>query len=313
MSKPEILLAGPYPQWDMVDLEDRYVVHKLYEAADRDAFVREVGGNIRAIATRGELGASAELMQSLPKLEVVSVYGVGTDAVNLTHAREHGIRVTNTPDVLTDDVADIALGLLVATARLMPQADVFVRSGQWGKTAMPLVTRVTGKRLGIVGMGRIGKAIASRAAAFNCDIRYFSRTPQPQVPHAHEPDLTALASWAEFLIVIVPGGDATKNIINGTVLEALGPEGILVNVSRGSTVDEEALITALQHRTIKAAGLDVFYNEPKIDPRFLELDNVVLQPHHGSGTVETRKAMGQLVRDNLAAHFSGKPLPTPVV
>lgn len=313
MSKPEILLAGPYPQWDMVDLEDRYVVHKLYEATDREAFVKDVGGNIRAIATRGELGASAELMQSLPKLEVVSVYGVGTDAVNLAHAREHGIRVTNTPDVLTDDVADIALGLLLATARHMPQADVFVRSGQWGNTVMPLVTRVTGKRLGIVGMGRIGQAIASRAAAFNCDIRYFSRNPQPQVSYAHESNLIALARWAEFLVVIVPGGDATKNIINGAVLEALGPEGILINVSRGSTVDEEALITALQNRTIKAAGLDVFYNEPRIDPRFLGLDNVVLQPHHGSGTVETRKAMGQLVRDNLAAHFSGKSLPTPVV
>lgn len=313
MSKPEILLAGPYPQWDMVDLEDRYVVHKLYEATDREAFVKEVGGNIRAIATRGELGASAELMRSLPKLEVVSVYGVGTDAVNLAHARDHGIRVTNTPDVLTDDVADIALGLLLATARHMPQADAFVRSGQWGRTVMPLVTRVTGKRLGVIGMGRIGQAIASRAAAFNCDIRYFSRNPQPQVSYQHEPDLIALASWAEFLVVIVPGGDATKNIINGTVLEALGPEGILINVSRGSTVDEDALITALQNRTIKAAGLDVFYNEPKIDPRFVELDNVVLQPHHGSGTVETRKAMGQLVRDNLAAHFAGQSLPTPVL
>jgi len=313
MSKPEILLAGAYPEWDMVELEGRYVVHKLYEASDRTAFLNEVGSNIRAIATRGELGASLELMQSLPKLEVVSVYGVGTDAVNLDHARERGIRVTNTPDVLTDDVADIALGLLLATARLMPQADVFVRSGQWGKAVMPLVTRVTGKRLGIVGMGRIGQAIASRAAAFNCDIRYFSRNPQPQVSYDHERDLVALAEWSEFLVVIVPGGEATRNIIDADVLEALGPDGILVNVSRGSTVDEEALIAALQKRSIKAAGLDVFYNEPKIDPRFLELDNVVLQPHHGSGTVETRKAMGQLVRDNLAAHFSGDTLPTPVV
>lgn len=313
MSKPEILLAGPYPQWDMVDLEDRYVVHKLYEATDREAFVKDVGGNVRAIATRGELGASAELMQSLPKLEVVSVYGVGTDAVNLAHARENGIRVTNTPDVLTEDVADMAIALLLSAARLIPHGDAFVRSGLWGKTAMPLVTRVSGKRVGVVGMGRIGQALAHRAAGFGCDIRYFSRNPQPKVSFAREPDLIALASWAEFLIVIVPGGDATKDIINRKVLEALGPEGILINVSRGSTVDEEALITALQHRSIKAAGLDVFYNEPTIDLRFLELDNVVLQPHHGSGTVETRRAMGQLVRDNLAAHFAGKSLPTPVV
>lgn len=313
MSKPEILLAGPYPEWDMVDLEDRYVVHKLYDAGDRDAFLKDIGANIRAIATRGELGASAELMQSLPKLEVVSVYGVGTDAVNLPHARENGIRVTNTPDVLSEDVADMALGLLLSAARLIPHGDAMVRSGLWGKTAMPLVTRVSGKRVGVVGMGRIGQAIAQRAAAFGCDIRYFSRSPQPQVSFAHEPDLIALAKWSEFLVVIVPGGDATKNIINGKVLEALGPEGILINVSRGSTVDEDALIAALRNRAIKAAGLDVFLNEPTIDPRFLELDNVVLQPHHGSGTVETRRAMGQLVRDNLAAHFAGKSLPTPVV
>jgi D-3-phosphoglycerate dehydrogenase len=313
MSKPEILLAGAYPEWDMVDLEAKYVVHKLYEATDRDAFVKEIGGNIRAIATRGELGASAELMTSLPRLEVVSVYGVGTDAVNLAHARENGIRVTNTPDVLSDDVADLAIGLLLSAARLIPRGDAIVRSGQWGKTAMPLVTRVSGKRVGVVGMGRIGQAIARRAAGFDCEVRYFSRNAQTQLAYKHEADLVALADWAEFVIVIVPGGDATKNIINAEVLKALGPNGILVNVSRGSTVDEEALIGALQTRTIKAAGLDVFYNEPDIDKRFFGLDNVVLQPHHGSGTVETRKAMGQLVRDNLAAHFAGQPLPTPVV
>ena len=313
MTKPHILLMGSYPDWDLVDLEDRYYVHKIYEAEDRDAFLKQHAGDIRAIATRGELGASADLMRSLPNLEIVSCYGVGTDAIDLAYARTHGIRVTNTPDVLTEDVADIALGLLLATARHIPQADSFVRSGQWGKTPMPLVTRVAGKRLGIVGMGRIGQAIARRAAAFGCDIAYFSRNPQPQVSYSFEPDLIALAKWSEFLVVIVPGGEATKNIIDADVLDALGSDGILVNVSRGTTVDEDALIAALEGGTIKAAGLDVFLNEPKIDQRFLTLDNVVLQPHHGSGTIETRKAMGQLVRDNLAAHFSGKSLPTPVV
>jgi lactate dehydrogenase-like 2-hydroxyacid dehydrogenase len=313
MTKPDILLMGAYPNWDLVDLEERYAVHKIYEAADRDALLQKHAGTIRAIATRGELGASAELMRSLPNLEIVSCYGVGTDAIDLAYARERGVRVTNTPDVLTEDVADIALGLLLATARHIPQADVFVRSGQWGKTPMPLVTRVSGKRLGIVGMGRIGQAIAQRAAGFGCDIRYFSRNPQPQVSHGFEPDLVALAEWCEFLVVIVPGGETTKNIINAPVLKALGADGILVNVSRGTTVDEAALIAALQDGTIKAAGLDVFLNEPTIDPRFLDLDNVVLQPHHGSGTIETRKAMGKLVRDNLAAHFAGQPLPTPVV
>jgi lactate dehydrogenase-like 2-hydroxyacid dehydrogenase len=312
MTKPSVLLMGAYPAWDLADLEERYDVHKIYETEDRQAFLAQHGGKIRAIATRGELGASAELMQSLPNIEIVSCYGVGTDAIDLAHARSRGIRVTNTPDVLTEDVADIALGLLLATARHIPQADAFVRSGQWGMTPMPLVTRVAGKRVGIVGMGRIGQAIASRASAFGCDIRYFSRNPQPQVSYVFERDLTALAGWCEFLVAIVPGGDATKDIINADVLAALGSDGILVNVSRGTTVDENALITALEDKTIKAAGLDVFLNEPAIDPRFLDLDNVVLHPHHGSGTVETRKAMGQLVRDNLAAHFSGQPLPTPV-
>jgi lactate dehydrogenase-like 2-hydroxyacid dehydrogenase len=313
MTSAGILLAGAYPEWDMTELEATYTVHRFWECADKDRFLADFGNTIRAIATRGELGASAELMRSLPNLAIVSCYGVGTDAIDLAYARERGIRVTNTPDVLTEDVADIALGLLLAAARHIPQADAFVRSGQWGKTSMPLVTRVSGKRLGIVGMGRIGQAIARRAAAFGCDIRYFSRNPQPQVSHGFEPDLVALAEWCEFLVVIVPGGEATKNIIDAQVLKALGADGILVNVSRGTTVDEDALIAALQDGTIKAAGLDVFLNEPTIDPRFLDLDNVVLQPHHGSGTIETRKAMGQLVRDNLAAHFAGQTLPTPVV
>ncbi|PDT17723.1 hydroxyacid dehydrogenase [Rhizobium sp. J15] len=313
MPEVEILMAGAYPEWDMVDLEAKYRIHRLWEAADRQELIARVGGNIRAIATRGELGASAELMKQLPKLEIVSCYGVGTDAIDLSYARANGIRVTNTPDVLTEDVADIAIGLLLATARQIPQADAFVRTGQWGNVPMPLVTRVAGKKVGLVGMGRIGKAIAKRAAAFGCDIAYFTRNEHKDVAYAYQPDLIALADWADFLIVIVPGGEATLKIINAPVLKALGPNGMLINVSRGTTVDEEALITALQNRTIQAAGLDVFLNEPKIDARFLTLPNVVLQPHHGSGTIETRKAMGKLVRDNLAAHFAGRALPTPVV
>ena len=313
MPELEILMTGAYPEWDMVDLEAKYRVHRLWEAADKQELIANVGKDIRAIATRGELGASAELMKQLPKLEIVSCYGVGTDAIDLTYARANGIRVTNTPDVLTEDVADIAIGLLLATARQIPQADVFVRAGQWGNVAMPLVTRVAGKKVGLAGMGRIGKAIARRAAAFGCDITYFARNEHTDVPYAYQPNLVALADWADFLIVIVPGGQATMKIINAEVLKALGPNGMLINVSRGTTVDEEALIAALQNGTIQAAGLDVFLNEPKIDARFVTLQNVVLQPHHGSGTVETRKAMGQLVRDNLAAHFAGNPLPTPVV
>jgi D-3-phosphoglycerate dehydrogenase len=306
-------MTGPYPEWDMVDLESTYRVHRLWEAADRQAFISKVGNGIRGIATRGEIGASGDLMAQFPKLEIVSCYGVGTDAIDLSYARANGVRVTNTPDVLTEDVADIAIGLMLATARQIPQADVFVRSGQWGSVAMPLVTRVSGKKVGIVGMGRIGKAIAKRVAAFGCDIAYFTRHDHKDVPYAYQADLIALAGWADFLITIVPGGEGTMKIINAEVLNALGSKSIFINVSRGTTVDEEALVAALQNRTIQAAGLDVFLNEPKIDARFLALDNVVLQPHHGSGTIETRRAMGQLVRDNLAAHFAGATLPTPVV
>ena len=309
----DILMTGPYPDWDMADLEAKYRVHKLWLAQDKDALVASQSGAIRAIATRGELGASAALMAKLPKLEIVSCYGMGTDAIDLAYARANGIRVTNTPDVLTEDVADIGIGLLLAVARQIPQADAYVRDGSWRKANMPLVTRVHGKRLGIVGMGRIGAAVARRAAAFDCSIAYFARHERHDLPYTFVGDLLELARQSEFLIVTLAGGDSTKHIIDAAVLAALGADGIVINISRGSTVDETALLAALESGAIKGAGLDVFWNEPSIDERFMNLSNVVLQPHHGSGTVETRKAMGQLVRDNLAAHFGGQALPTPVV
>ena len=309
----EILMTGPYPDWDMVDLEARYRVHKLWQVEDKDALIASHAGAIRAIATRGELGASAALMAKLPKLEIVSCYGVGTDAIDLAYARENSIRVTNTPDVLTEDVADIGIGLLLAVARKIPQADAHVRNGNWRKGNMPLVTRVCGKKLGIVGMGRVGAAVARRAAAFDCTIAYFDRHGRDDLPYAFVGDLVELAQQSEFLIVTLAGGDSTRHIIDAAVLTALGADGILINISRGSTIDETALLAALETGAIKGAGLDVFWNEPTIDDRFLQLANVVLQPHHASGTVETRKAMGQLVRDNLAAHFSGQSLLTPVV
>lgn len=307
-----ILMIGPYPQWDMVDLEARYTLHKLWEAPDRDALVATHAPRIRAIATRGELGANAELMSRLPGLEIVSCYGVGTDAIDLGFARNRGIAVTNTPDVLTEDVADLGLGLLLATARAIPKGDAHVRSGRWAEGNMSLVTRVHGKTVGIAGMGRVGAATARRAAAFGCDIAYFDLNARADLPYRFVADLVELARQSEFLIVTMAGGAATKALINAETLAALGPEGVLINISRGSTVDEPALLDALESGGIKGAGLDVFWNEPRIDPRFLKLDNVVLQPHHASGTIETRKAMGQLVRDNLAAHFAGQPLLTPV-
>jgi lactate dehydrogenase-like 2-hydroxyacid dehydrogenase len=313
MTKPEILMMGPYPAWDLEDLESCYTVHKLWETSDRTAFLSEVGGNIRAIATRGEIGASADLMNALPKLEIVSCYGVGTDAIDLSHAKASGIRVTNTPNVLTADVADIGVGLLLAVARQIPQADRYVRDGRWRNANMHLVTRVHGKTIGIVGMGRIGVEVAKRLAAFDCPIAYFDVNQRSDLPYTFVPDLLALAEQSEFLIVTLAGGASTHKIINDDVLQALGRDGILINISRGSTVDEVALLDALERKVIKGAGLDVFWNEPNIDERFLTLENVILQPHHASGTVETRQAMGKLVRDNLAAHFAQQPLLTPVI
>ncbi|WEZ82028.1 2-hydroxyacid dehydrogenase [Rhizobium sp. 32-5/1] len=312
MTKPEIAIVGVYPAWDMEAIDAAYTAHRLWEAGDRDSFIDSIGANVRAIATRGELGASADLMCRFPKLEIVSCYGVGTDAIDLSYARGHGIRVTNTPDVLTNDVADLGIALMLATARQIPQSDRFVRDGSWAKGNMPLVTRVYGKKVGIVGMGRIGQAIARRASGFDCEIAYTSRTPKAEIPYRYFDSAASLADWAEFLIVIVSGGEGTKDIINAEVLSALGPNGFLINISRGTTVDEAALLEALENGRIKGAGLDVFRNEPKIDARFMALPNVVLHPHHGSGTIETRQAMGKLVRDNLAAHFAGKELLTPV-
>jgi len=312
-TKPEILILGAYPEWDHVELEAAYHVHKYWLAEDKQALLERVAPHIRAIATRGELGASRELMAALPRLEIVACYGVGTDAIDLEFARQRGIKVTNTPDVLSDDVADMAVALALATARQIPQGDAHVRSGAWKKQNMPLVTRLCGKRVGIVGLGRIGRAVARRLAGFDCQISYFGRRRQADQPYHFYADLMELARESEILIVTLAASEATKNLIGAQILQALGGQGIFINVARGSVVDEGALLQALEEGVIKAAGLDVFWNEPDINPRFFGLSNVVLQPHHASGTLETRQAMGQLLRDNLAAHFSGQPLPSQVI
>lgn len=309
---PHVLMCGPYPSWDMEALESTCVLHKLWKAADREALLKACAPNVRAIATRGELGASAELIAGLPALEIVSCYGVGTDAIDLAAARARGIRVTNTPDVLTGDVADLAVGLALSAMRRIPAGDAHVRNGTWAERNMDMVTRLHGKRVGMVGYGRIGATVARRLTGFDVELGYFARAAQSDNPHRFFASLTDLAEWCDLLIVTLAGGAATKNMVNAEVLSALGPQAWLVNVSRGSTVDEPALLDALEKRQIAGAGLDVFWNEPRIDARFMALDNVVLQPHHGSGTEETRRAMGQLVRDNLSAHFAGLPLLTPV-
>lgn len=310
---PDVLMCGPYPAWDMEPLEAGYALHKLWEAQDREALLDACAPKVRAIATRGELGANAALIARLPALEIISCYGVGTDAIDLAAARARGIRVTNTPDVLTGDVADIAVGLALSVMRRIPAADTYVRSGAWASKNMDLVTRLYGKRVGVVGFGRIGMTTARRLSGFDVELGYFDQAARSDSPHRFFSSLTELAEWCDLLIVTLAGGAATNGMVGAQVLRALGPEGWLVNVSRGSTVHEPALLEALEKGQIAGAGLDVFWSEPRIDARFMALDNVVLQPHHASGTVETRRAMGQLVRDNLAAHFAARPLLTPVV
>ncbi len=312
MTKPCILLTGDYPTWDMDILEAEYDVIKLWEEADKTTALAKHGARVRAIATRGDLGADKTLIEQLPHLEVIACFGVGTDAIDRSATQPRGIKIANTPDVLTEDVADLALALILAIARNIVVGDKFTRDGSWSKTSLDLVTRANGKRLGIIGLGRIGKAIARRGEAFNMPVAYYGRHKQADVSYQYHDSLTALAANSDFLVAILPGGKETSGIINADVFKALGPHGYFINVARGSVVDEAALLNALENNIIKGAGLDVYANEPNIDPRFAKLGNVVLHPHHGSGTVETRKAMGKLVRDNLAAHFAGRSLLTEV-
>jgi lactate dehydrogenase-like 2-hydroxyacid dehydrogenase len=314
MAKPELLVTAAMPDWDLDALAQDFTLRLIYAAPDRAAFLAEHGPNIRGMATKGEVGADAALIDALPKLEIISCYGVGIDAIDLPHATRRGIPVTNAPGVLTEDVADMAWALLLAAARRIPAGDEWVRSGDWAaKGGFPLTIRVWGKRLGIVGLGRIGQAIAKRAEAFGMTIGYSGRVPKTHLPYAFYASPEALAKESDVLIVAAQGGAETRGLVTKAAIDALHPRSILVNVARGTVVDEAALLAALRENRIGAAGLDVFLNEPRIDPAFLELDNVVLQPHNASGTVETRKAMGQLMGDNLRAHFAGRPLLTQVM
>ena len=313
MNSPEILLLGAYPDAEMAKLAESYVVHRLWEQARPDDYLAEIGPRIRAVGTRGDLGASAALMRQLPALEIVVCFGVGVDAIDLDYARSHGIAVTNTPDVLTDDVADMGLALLLATARRIPYGDRHVRSGAWSAAPMPLTTSVSGKRIGILGFGRVGRAVARRAAGFDMQIAYCSRQPVADSPYRWFGQAAAMAAEVDFLVVCLSANPDTRGMVNSEVLAALGAKGILINVARGVVVDEAALLAALRDGTIAGAGLDVFLNEPDPDPAFAQLDNVVLQPHNASGTVETRAAIGLLVRENLVAHFAGEALLTPVL
>ncbi|WP_370321579.1 2-hydroxyacid dehydrogenase [Oricola sp.] len=315
MSKPEILQVGPYPEWDQGPLDAAFTMHRYFEAGDKAAFLEDVGSRIRGIATRGELGANRAMIEACPNLEVVSVYGVGYDAVDLEACREKGIRVTNTPDVLTNDVADLGIAMMLVQSRGMIGAEAWVRDGSWAQRGLyPLKHRVWGKKAGVLGLGRIGYEVAKRLSGFDLDIAY---SDVAEKDYARDwtfiGDPVELARHADFFFVTLAASAATRHIVSRDVIEAVGPDGMIINISRASNIDEDALLDALENRTLGAAALDVFEGEPSLNPRFLKLDNVLLQPHHASGTFETRKAMGKLVRDNLEAHFAGEALPTPVL
>jgi lactate dehydrogenase-like 2-hydroxyacid dehydrogenase len=313
--KPDVMLLGAKKPVMVRGLEPNVTLHYLVDAKDPDAFIKSVGDKIRAIAiayTANRLDAT--FMQKFPKLEQISSFGVGYDHVDAKWAGEHGIIVTNTPEVLNEEVADTALGLLLNTVREFPKADRYLRAGKWVSQGHYPLTKATlrDRTVGMVGMGRIGKAIAKRLDAFGVPVVYHSRNPQPGVGYKYYPKLVDMARDVDTLMVIVPGGAATHNMINKEVLEALGPRGIVINMARGSVIDEPALIEALQSRTIYSAGLDVFAKEPEVPKELIEMDHVVLLPHLGSSTEVTRAAMDQLVVDNILAWAAGKPPLTPV-
>jgi lactate dehydrogenase-like 2-hydroxyacid dehydrogenase len=315
MSKVEILQIGPYPEWDQVPLDAAFDVHRYFDAADKAAFLNRIGPKVRAIATRGELGANATLIAACPNLELIAVYGVGYDAVDLAACRARGVRVTNTPDVLTKDVADLGVAMMLAQSRSMIGADRWVRDGSWARNGQyPLQSRVWGKKAGVLGLGRIGFELARRLAGFDLEIAYSANAPKDQAAQwRFIPDPVDLARHSDFLFVTLAASAATRHIVNRDVIEALGPQGMLINISRAANIDETALLEALESGKLGAAALDVFEGEPALNPRFQALPNVLLQPHHGSGTFETRRAMGALLRDNLIAHFAGRALLTPVL
>lgn len=310
--KPQILLIEPMMPEVEAQLDAAYQVHRLFRAKDRAALIAQVAPAIRGIATGGGHGVANDVFDALPHLEIIAINGIGTDAVDLERARARGVHVTTTPGVLTDDVADLAIGLMLAVSRRICAADRFAREGRWPGAHLPLSTKMSGKRLGILGLGHVGQAIARRAEGFDMPMAYSDRHPI-EVAYRFVPDLEELARDSDFLVIAASAGPATRGIVNGRVLDALGPQGALINVARGSIVDEDALVVALAEGRLGGAGLDVFAHEPNIPQALWTMDNVVLSPHQASATVETRRTMADLVLANLAAHFGGKELPTPVV
>jgi len=308
-----VLVMTPRIPFLLDSLRRDYTVHAYWEATDPAAFLHGIGAGVRAVVTNGVVGCSRDVIDALPNLRVITVGGVGLDAIDLDRARERGIQVTTTPGVLTADVADQALALLLAASRQIVVGDRYIRTGGWDRAEdLPLTSRVTGKRAGILGLGEIGKAIARRLSAMDMRVAYTGRHEQAGVPYAFVPSVLELAQQVDVLIVSAAASDDTRHIVNADVLRALGPRGMLVNIARGSLVDENALIEALQNGTLGAAGLDVFTNEPHVPDALRALDNVVLAPHAGTRTTESRQDISRIVRANLDAFFTGQPLVTPV-
>ena len=313
MARADVLITGPMASFVIDQLGERFTVHRLWEAPEQDRFLQEIGARIRGIATSpGHGRVDSALLDHLPNLEIISSFGVGYDHIDAAEAARRGVIATNTPDVLNEEVADLTLGLLLATIRQLPQADRYLRQGRWLEKPFPLTTTLRERKVGILGLGRIGKAIARRVEAFGVEVLYHSRSRQEGVPYPYYPTLVGLAEACDVLIVITPGGEGTRHIVNAEVLRALGPNGILINVARGSVVDERALIEALRDKTILSAGLDVFEDEPRVPQELIDIEHVVLLPHVGSASVHTRNAMGQLVVDNLVAWFDERGPLTPV-
>jgi len=310
--KPRVLQIGALTADLEAALAGRFDVHPLWRETDAKAFLAARGGEFTAVATSARYGADRVLMEALPQLKVIASFGVGTDTIDLGAARARGVAVANTPEVLNDCVADLAFGLLLDVARRLSAADRFVRRGDWLKGGFPLATKVSGKKLGIVGLGRIGAAIARRASGFAMAVRYHNRRPVEGSSYGYEPSLPSLAAWADFLVIACSGGPSTRHLVSRAVLEALGPGGFLVNIARGSVVDEAALVEAVSLGRIAGAALDVFEDEPNVPAALLGLDNVVLLPHIASGTHETRQAMADCVLANLTSWFDDGRLLTPV-
>jgi|tagenome__1003787_1003787.scaffolds.fasta_scaffold20931453_3 lactate dehydrogenase-like 2-hydroxyacid dehydrogenase len=312
MARPEILQIAPMMPVVTDQIANLFTVHRLWEVSDRDAWLDEHGSRIRGVAAGGHAPVNEALLNKLPAVEIVSAFGVGYDQIDAKWAGSHGIVVTNTPDVLTDEVADLTIGLLISTVRRIPAAERHLRDGKWPSGTFPLTASLRDRKVGILGLGRIGKAIGKRLEAFGLPISYSGRNRQEGVDYAYVADPVELARQVDVLISVIPGGKATEKMIGAAVFEALGPNGIFINVGRGTAVDEAALIEALRSGKILAAGLDVFADEPNVPAELMALENTVLLPHVASGTDHTRNAMGQLVVDNLVSWFDGRGALTPV-